>query len=287
MAAPPDEPTAKIEAAAEVALEAWVMSLGGGVFRGTVACGIDAVSSHTAYCYAHTDTGIIAASSPLPDPRGSDWQFTLLAGSIGADGNVAIPTSVPQQPSPTVAAPPLTTVPIPTVAESAPPATSGELTSTFGEGKQLVNVDVAPGRYQAPGSDFCYWERLSAANNDLDNLISNAIIHGPAVADIVATDVAFSSQGCGTWAPYVAPPAPATTFGTGAYVVGSDIAPGTYEANGGTDCYWRRLGSFTADFEDLLAIENMTQPGTVVIEATDVGFEASECGTWTLVSGTG
>ena len=282
-AAPPDEPTAKIEAAAEAAMEAWITTVGGHVFTGTVACGIDAVSSHSAYCYAHTDTGIVAASSPIPDPPGSEWQFTLLAGSIGTDGNVAIPTTVPQQPQPTVVAPPLTTVPTPTVAEPAP-STSATAT-TFGEGMQLVNVDVAPGRYQAAGSDFCYWERRSAADDEMDSIISNAIILGPAVADIVATDVAFSSQGCGTWTPYVAPPAPATTFGPGAYVVGSDIAPGTYEASGGADCYWRRLGGFTADLEDILAIENMTQPGSVVIEATDVGFESAECGTWTLISG--
>ena len=78
---------------------------------------------------------------------------------------------------------------------------------------QLVNVDVAPGRYQAEGSDFCYWERLSAADQDTDSIIANAIVSGPVVADIVATDVAFSSSGCGTWRPYSPPAAPVTTFG--------------------------------------------------------------------------
>ena len=283
-AAPPDEPTAKIEAAAEAAMEAWITTVGGHVFTGTVACGIDAVSSHSAYCYAHTDTGIVAASSPIPDPPGSDWQFTLLAGSIGTDGNVAIPTTVPQQPQPTVAAPPLTTVPTPTVAEPAPStsATALRRSARACSSSTSTSRPVAI-RLQAPTSATGSGGQRPTTR--LDSIISNAIILGPAVADIVATDVAFSSQGCGTWTPYVAPPAPATTFGPGAYVVGSDIAPGTYEASGGADCYWRRLGGFTADLEDILAIENMTQPGSVVIEATDVGFESAECGTWTLISG--
>jgi hypothetical protein len=29
----------------------------------------------------------------------------------------------------------------------------------------------------------------------------------------------------------------------------------------------------------------MTTPGHVVIEDTDVGFDSSDCGTWTLVTG--
>ena len=150
---------------------------------------------------------------------------------------------------------------------------------------QVVNVDVLPGRYQAAGSDFCYWERLSEADvNDTDVILANAIVHGPVVADILDTDVAFNSSGCGMWAPYMPPAAPVDTFGPGTYVVGSDIVPGTYEADGGPDCYWRRLGGFSAGFDELLAIENMTTIGQVIIEATDVGFDSVDCGTWTLVS---
>jgi hypothetical protein len=177
-----------------------------------------------------------------------------------------------------------TTVPAPT--DIIFPTTTGPTTTSFSEGLQLVGLDVLPGRYQADGSDFCYWERLSGATtDDADAIISNAIVHGPVVADILATDVAFNSSRCGTWSPYTPPAAPVDTFGPGTYVVGSDIVAGTYEAEGGRDCYWRRLGGFSADFDELLAIDNMTTPGHVVIEDTDVGFDSSDCGTWTLVSG--
>jgi hypothetical protein len=155
---------------------------------------------------------------------------------------------------------------------------------TFGEGLYLVNAQIVPGRYRADGSDFCYWERLAAPDEALESVIANAIVTGgPAVVDIVATDVAFSSSGCGQWVPYTPPATMLTSFGPGVYVVGSDIAPGTYAAEGGSDCFWRRLAGFSGDFDQLIEIENMTGPGNVVVEASDVGFESSQCGTWTPV----
>jgi hypothetical protein len=271
-AAPPDDSDDEIEELAESAVEKWLHSQGANAFYGTVACGVDSVSSHSVYCYAHTATGIVAASAPIPLSPGAAWQFTMLAGSVGGTGTGPIPTT-------TVPAP--TDIPTPAV----PTTTAVPLTNTFGEGLQVVNVDVVPGRYQAAGSDFCYWERLSAATvDDTDAIIANAIVHGPVVADILDTDVAFNSSGCGTWSPYAPPAAPVDTFGPGTFVVGSDIMPGTYEAPGGPDCYWRRLGGFSADFDELLAIENMTSTGQVIIEDTDVGFNSVDCGTWMIVS---
>jgi hypothetical protein len=270
-AAPPDDSEdEEIEELAESAVEKWFRSQGANAFYGTVACGVDLVSSHSVYCYAHTATGIVAVSAPIPPTPGAPWQFTMLAGSLGGAGTGAIPTTT--DPAPTTTAPGTTT-------------TAPSLNTTFGDGLQLVNVDVPPGRYQAAGSDFCYFERLDeATTDDTDAIIANAIVHGPVVADILDTDVAFSSSGCGTWSPYVPPAAPVDTFGPGTYVVGSDIVPGTYEAPGGADCYWRRLGGFSAGCDELLAIENMSSPGHVVIEETDVGFESTSCGTWSLVS---
>ena len=279
-AVPPDDSDDEIEELAEAATEKWLRSQGVNVFYGTVACGVDSVSSESVYCYAHTATGIVALSAPIPLTPAAGWQFEVLAGSTGGNPTGPIPTTT--VPVPTETGAPTTTNP------QLATTTTAALTSTFGEGLQVVNVDVLPGRYQAPGSDFCYWERLSEATestaDDIDALIANAIVDGPVVADILDSDVAFNSSGCGTWSPYTPPDAPVETFGPGTYVVGSDIVPGTYEAPGGPDCYWRRLGGFSAGFDELLAIENMSAPGQVVIEETDVGFNSTDCGTWTLVS---
>jgi hypothetical protein len=279
VAAPPDDSDDEIEELAEAATEKWLRSQGSNVFLGTVACGVDSVSSQSVYCYAHTPTGIVALSAPIPVTPDAAWQFTMLAGSLGGSTE-PIPTSTAPAPTDivTTAAPTTTSPELATT-------TTVSMTSTFGEGLQVVNVDVLPGRYQAAGSDFCYWERLSDSTvDDVDAIIANAIVTGPVVADIRDTDVAFNSSGCGTWTFYTPPPAPVDSFGPGTYVVGSDIVPGTYEAPGGPDCYWRRLGGFSADFDELLAIENMVSTGQVVVEATDVGFTSSDCGTWTLVS---
>ena len=279
VAAPPDDSDDEIEELAEAATEKWLRSQGSNVFLGTVACGVDSVSSHSVYCYAHTPTGIVAVSAPIPLTPDAPWQFTMLAGSL-AGGTEAIPTStVPAPPDIASTVAPTTTIFEPATTITAP------TTTTFGEGLQIVNVNVVPGRYQAAGSDFCYWERLSESTvDDTDAILANAIVHGPVVADILDTDVAFNSNGCGMWSPYFPPAAPVDTFGPGTYVVGSDIVAGTYEAPGGVDCYWRRLGGFSADFDELLAIENMIAPGQVVIEETDVGFDSVDCGIWTLVS---
>jgi hypothetical protein len=69
----------------------------------------------------------------------------------------------------------------------------------FSDGIYLVNQDIAPGRYRNDGGSSCYWERLSGLSGDFGDLIANDLPTGPAIVDIASTDVAFSTQGCGTW----------------------------------------------------------------------------------------
>jgi hypothetical protein len=300
VASAPETAADDAEALAESAFEKWLTSQGWAPAPGTLACAVDTLAAPTVYCYAVNGGAVIAATAALPEPGGG-WQFTLFAGAptppTGQPGATVVeapeptvvahtaprptssPTSVP------VAQIPTTTVK-PDMFPGDPTTTIGAATATFGEGLQVVGTDVAPGRYAARSVDFCYWERLSATSNDIEHVIANAIVTGgPVVADILPGDVAFSSSGCGSWTPYVAPPVPATSFGDGVYVVGSDIVPGTYEAEGGEDCYWRRMSDFSANFDALLAIENMTVPGSITIEPTDAGVDTGGCGTWTLVAG--
>lgn len=92
----------------------------------------------------------------------------------------------------------------------------------------------------------------------------------------------FSLPSVATTAPTAAPPAgPRTSFGDGTYIVGTDIAPGTYRAPGGDTCYWERESSLSGSSDDIIA--NNLSPGqqTVTIAASDKGFKTQGCGTWT------
>jgi hypothetical protein len=129
----------------------------------------------------------------------------------------------------------------------------------------------------AAASRGCYWARLSGTSGDLDDILANDNIDGPVVIDILDTDVAFESSRCGRWVPYQPPASPASTFGDGTYVVGEQIAAGTYQAAPVGSCYWARNSDATGD--SILANDNVEGSAVVTIGAGEV-FESSRCGTW-------
>jgi hypothetical protein len=81
------------------------------------------------------------------------------------------------------------------------------------------------------GGNRCYWEREGSGN-----ILVNGNITGNNIVTILATDVEFVTQGCGTWTPLPASGLQAGTFGNGIWAVGIQIAPGTYSAPGGANC---------------------------------------------------
>jgi hypothetical protein len=91
--------------------------------------------------------------------------------------------------------PPTTEAPTTT----APPTTAAP--AGFGDGTHVVGQDIDPGRYSAPGGEFCYWERLSGFSGELDDIIANGLSEGPVVIEIGSGDAGFSTNGCGTWTP--------------------------------------------------------------------------------------
>src|SRR5262249_38701034 len=86
-----------------------------------------------------------------------------------------------------------------------------------------------------------------------------------------------------TSAPAPSPSKPATgptTFGDGAYLVGTDLKPGTYRTRKPSKgCSWARTnGPQSTD----VAVSEVTDDVTIVtIARTDVGFRTEDCGTWT------
>ena len=167
--------------------------------------------------------------------------------------------------------------------EPTTPATAGRLT-TFGDGTYRVGLDLAPGRYRTTtlGSG-CSWQRLRAFGGGLEDIIAITLPQGAsALVDIAPTDLGFETSGCGTWTSDLSPAssAPSAPFGDGTYLVGVDIAPGTWRAPGGGFCSWQRLAGFSGELDDIIAIELPDGATIVTIAESDAGFETAGCGVW-------
>ncbi|WP_166430004.1 hypothetical protein [Nesterenkonia sphaerica] len=71
---------------------------------------------------------------------------------------------------------------------------------SFGSGSYRVGEDMPPGFYvteSESGFDGCYWERLDAAGNIVENNLMRSGFR--AEVDIAETDHSFFTDRCGTW----------------------------------------------------------------------------------------
>lgn len=177
--------------------------------------------------------------------------------------------------------------PAPVTGATPTPAPTASTYVTFGDGTKVVGVDVPPGTYRlrTPPASFCYFARLSGFGGTLNDIIANASGSGRAVVTIAATDKGFSTQGCGTWTSDLSAVTTSTTaaFAGGMFIVGVDIAPGTWQAPGGSSCYWSRLSGFGATLNEIVANGLSSGSAVVQIAATDKGFTSNGCGTWTKI----
>jgi len=178
--------------------------------------------------------------------------------------------------------------PAPVAAQPTPTPAPAEPTHfTFGGGTKIVGTDVPAGTYRmrtAPASS-CYWSRLSGFGGTADDIIANAFGSGRAIITIAATDRGFDSQGCGTWSSDLSAVTtdPAASFVGGMFIVGVDIAPGTWQSDGSGTCYWSRLAGFSGTGADIIANDFGGGPSVVEIASTDEGFTSNGCGTWTKI----
>jgi len=104
-----------------------------------------------------------------------------------------------------------------------------------------------------------------------------------AIPTVAPTAIPQPTKAIATAVPAVAAAAisQASTFGNGTFIVGSDIAPGTYRNTQGSGCYWARLSGFGGTLGEILANDNTVNPAIVTISPTDKGFESVRCGQWT------
>ena len=105
------------------------------------------------------------------------------------------PTATPDDTSMPTATP--TETPVPTATPTDYPTPTPE--PGYGDGTWIVGAEITPGTYAAPGSDLCYWARLSGFSGSLDEIIANELGSGRQIVTIDPEDSGFETRGCGTW----------------------------------------------------------------------------------------
>jgi hypothetical protein len=71
-------------------------------------------------------------------------------------------------------------------------------------------------------------------------------------------------------------------FDDGTFVVGSELAAGTYRTDGsGGSCYWERLRDTSGEFDAIIANDAFSGPNTMTVRASDGAVRFSGGCTWT------
>jgi hypothetical protein len=153
--------------------------------------------------------------------------------------------------------------------------------ASFGPGTWLVGSEIQAGRYFAQPSQGCYWERVvpSGAVTANERVSSGA---EQIIVDILPSDRSFrATQECGNW--FDSPRRGLeSSIPPGVWLVNTQIAPGTYRAEG-EGCYWERLSGFRGDSGDVIARDQPagSGPHTLELSSGDAGVRSSaECSTW-------
>ena len=147
-----------------------------------------------------------------------------------------------------------------------------------------MGADILHGTYRSSKtSGVCYWERLSGFSGQFSEIITNGITDELSLVKISSTDTGFSTQDCGTWRKATTRITSSLTspFGDGAFIVGLDIASGTWRSPGGDNCYCGRLSGFSGELKHIEANDVGVFNNIVTIQSADKGFQSSDCGTWT------
>ncbi len=188
------------------------------------------------------------------------------------------PTPAPTLVSTATRPPPPRALPTPLPA----PTPTPESKLSLDRGMYQVGTDIQPGIYAGLAGtdvlDSCYWARLSGASGDFSDLISNENASGQFYVEVQPTDKYFKVD-CEVTPlnDWPVPGEPLSEIGPGMYLVGRDIAPGTYRGKAGTDvlssCYWERLSGLSGDLNDLVANDNATGSYYVSVEASDYALK--------------
>jgi hypothetical protein len=148
-------------------------------------------------------------------------------------------------------------------------------TIVFNDGQYAVGSQLPAGTYRTTQSMSCHWDRGS---------VNNYGHGGPLIVTIAASDSTFTSTGCGQWSDDLyALKSPADAIPAGVWLVGQEVAPGTYHASplsANRECFWERDSGFGGTSSEI--IDNNTSAATVsiTIDASDLGFKTDGCTSW-------
>ena len=165
--------------------------------------------------------------------------------------------------------------------------TVDQKTSIPGDGKFSVAHQIKPGTYRSSASYNCSWSRETSWDSAKSRVIEMDWGDGQRIVSILSSDVAFESEGCGTWTLLASQPVKqqSSLSKLGIYSIAKNIKPGTYYAQPILYCGWKRLKGFSGGIKDVIASEWGKNQKIVTISTSDLGFETEgDCYTWKLLS---
>ena len=145
---------------------------------------------------------------------------------------------------------------------------------TISDGVWLVELEIEPGIYAAEGGDMCRWDTNITWRNWSEH-------GGREIIEIDSFDFIFGTSGCGEWRPVAEAITPIDVVPDGTWLVGEEITPGLYTAQGGSSCSWERLRDFRGF--NPIAYGYGAERQIVEILSTDEGFKTKGCGEWTRI----
>ena len=181
------------------------------------------------------------------------------------------------------------TTPTATTTTSTPPPPP----NSIGPGTHRVGSDIESGRYFSDPDSGCYWERLKGFGGSVStDVIANEFVGFDAmqwIVQIAPSDAGFKTdEDCGRWYKENPRHGEQSDIHGGVWLVGRQVAAGTYEANSTGSCYWERLRGFGGTVsEDVISNDFVGNPGRVIvtIRSGDLGFMTDEdCGVWSRVA---
>jgi hypothetical protein len=158
-------------------------------------------------------------------------------------------------------------------------ATPTATKSSIAAGMWFIGAEVKPGIYRTTAKS-CYYSLLSGFQGGIDDIIVNGSSgDNGGILEIISSDKAISSRCDWTLISVDAIRGATTTstkIGSGQWIVGGEIAAGTYRTTT-ANCYYSRLSGFRGDIDDIIANGSTPANGGIVeISATDLSF-SSRC----------
>lgn len=150
------------------------------------------------------------------------------------------------------------------------------VTNLLMDGVYKVGTDIMPGLYKVAVTDnfagMGYIDRSKDASMEVGSIIANIIIQNQGYVRIKDTDAFVKVQGA-SLSPYEEKIDIKSTVESGIYLVGVDIAPGTYKVEIVDSVtgigYVERLADVSMDMKDIIANELFQNQGYVKISKSD------------------